>query len=156
MPSLVYASEDNLDVNIVRNDFANDNIVSIEVEGDNVYVITSSGGPKDTVGKCPSNSRVITTTVSRSTLKKWKKENVIPQKIVSLLTSLIGSVFKFAASFITDQLSSFLPNLVEQLENILKYNKSDPITVKCTYNCMNKYQSSHAFHVWMLHSVDVV
>ena len=153
-PLSIYANDTPVDTLIESSDFDGEVILSSYVEAGDLYVITMSksnippGG-----GKCPSKSKNVTSTVSRSTLQSWRDSNDLERGVRSLLASTFVGVFSFALGFATEIATPFVPSVAKDCTKILDNTSKSSIKIVSTFTCTQKVQSGSWFHVWKLSSV---
>lgn len=153
-PLPIYANDTPVDTLIESSDFDGEVILSSYVEAGNLYVVTMSksnippGG-----GKCPSKSKNVTSTVSRSTLQSWRDSNDLEKNIRSLLAGSFASVFSFALGVAVGIATPYVPSVAKDCTRILDNTTKSHVKIVSTFTCTQKVQSGSWFHVWKLSSV---
>ena len=153
-PLSIYANDTPTDTLIESSDFDGEIVLSSYVESGDLYVVTMStsnippGG-----GKCPSNSKNITSTVSRSTLQNWRDSNNFENNIRNTLAGSFTGIFSVTLGVAIGIAAPFASSVAEDCSRILDNTTNSSVKIVSTFTCTQKVQSGSWFHVWKLSSV---
>lgn len=153
-PLSIYANDTPVDTLVESSDFDGEVILSSYVEAGDLYVVTmSSSNIPPGGGKCPSRSKNVTSTVSRSTLQNWRDRSILESSIRGALASSFAGVFSITIGLAIGVAAPFAPSVAKDCIRILDNTTKSSVKIVSSFTCTQKVQSGSWFHVWKLSSV---